>query len=274
MRDTPFSTSLNHLGFIYMRWFPGTSAGKESACNVGDVGLIPRLERSPGEGNGKPLQHSCLENSMNRGAWQVHGVTKSWMRLSDFHFTIQFSHSVMSNSLWLHGLDHARLPYPSPTPGICSNSCPSSQWCYPTISPSVIPFSFCLQSFPASGSFPKYWSFCFSLSPSNEYLGLISFIIDWFDLLAIQETLKSLLQHYSSEASVLQCSAFFILSYLYMTTGKTIAFTRWTFVGKALSLPFNMLSRFVIYFLPKSKCLLISLHYMRWKHYMKWISLH
>ena len=138
MRDMPFSTSLNHLGFIYMRWFPGTSAGKESACNVGDVGLIPRLERSPGEGNGKPLQHSCLEDSMNRGAWQVHGVTKSWMRLSDFHFTIQFSHSVMSNSLWLHGLDHARLPYPSPTPGICSNSCPSSQWCYPTISPSVI----------------------------------------------------------------------------------------------------------------------------------------
>ena len=106
-----------------------------------------------GEGNGKPLQHSCLENSINRGAWEVHGITKNWMRLSDFHFTIQFSHSVMSNSLWLHGLEHAILPYPSLTPSICSNSCPSSQWCYPTISPSVIPFSFCLQSFPASGYF-------------------------------------------------------------------------------------------------------------------------
>ena len=176
-----------------MRWFPGSSAGKESACNVGDLGLIPGLGRSPGEGNGKPLQHSCLENSVNRGDWQVHGVTKSWTRLSDFHFTIQFSHSVMSNSLWPHGLEHTRLLRPSPTPGACSNSCPSCQWCHPTNSPSVIPFSSCLQSFPASGSFPKYWSFSFSISPSNKYSGLISFIIDWFDLLAIQETLKSLL---------------------------------------------------------------------------------
>ena len=107
---------------------------------------------------------------------------------------------------------------------------------------------------------PKYWSFSFNNSPSNEYLGLISFRIDWFDLLAVQGTLKSLLQHHSSKASILHCSAFFIvqLSHPYMTTGKTIALTRWTFVDKVVSLLFNMLSRFVITFLPRSKHLLIS----------------
>ena len=105
---------------------------------------------------------------------------------------------------------------------------------------------------------PKYWSF--RLSPSNEYSGLISFRIDWFDLLAVQRTLKSLLQHHSSKASVFQRSAFFIvqLSHPYMTTGKTIALTRWTFVGKVMSLLFNMLSRLVIAFLPRSKHFLIS----------------
>ena len=107
---------------------------------------------------------------------------------------------------------------------------------------------------------PKYWSFSFSISPSNEYSGPISFMMEWLDLLAVQGTLKSLLQHHSSKASVLQCSAFFIvqLSHPYMTTGKTIALTRWTFVGKVMSLFFNMLSRLVITFLPRSKCLLIS----------------
>ena len=107
---------------------------------------------------------------------------------------------------------------------------------------------------------PKYWGFSFSISPSNEYLGLISFRIYWFDLLAVQGTLKSLLQHHSSEASVHQCSAFFMvqLSHPYMTTGKTIALTRWTFVGKVMSLSFNMLSRFVTAFLLRSKHLLIS----------------
>ena len=108
---------------------------------------------------------------------------------------------------------------------------------------------------------PKYWSFSFSISPSNEYSGLISFGIDWFDLLALQRTLKSLLQHHSSKASVLQCSAFFMvqLSYLYMNTGKTIALTICTFVSKVMSLLFNILSRFVIAILPRSKCLLILL---------------
>ena len=107
---------------------------------------------------------------------------------------------------------------------------------------------------------PKYWSFSFSISASNEYSGLISFRIDWFDLCAVQGTLKSLLQHHSSKASFLQHSAFFIvqLSYPYMTTGKTRALTRQTFVGKVMSLLFNMLSRLVIAFLPRSKCLLIS----------------
>ena len=107
---------------------------------------------------------------------------------------------------------------------------------------------------------PKYWSFSFSISPSNEYLGLISLRIDWLDLLAVQWTLKSLLQHHSSKASILQCSTFFMvqLSHPYMTTGKTIALTRQTFVGKVMSLLFNMLPRFVVAFLPRSKCLLIS----------------
>ena len=107
---------------------------------------------------------------------------------------------------------------------------------------------------------PKYWSFSFSISPSNEYSGLISFRMDWLDLLAVQETLKSLLQHHSSKASILRYSVLFIvqLSHPYTTTGKTIALTRQTFVGKVMSLLFNMLSRLVIGFLPRSKCLFIS----------------
>ena len=127
----------------------------------------------------------------------------------------------------------------------------------PSIFPSIRVFSnesvLCIR-------WPKYWSFSFNISPFNEYSGLISFRIDWFDLLAIQGTLKSLLQHHSSKASVLRCSAFFIvqLSHPYMTTGKTIALTRWTFLGKIMSLLFNMLCRLIITFLPRSKHLLIS----------------
>ena len=157
--------------------------------------------------------------------------------------SVQLSCSVVSDSLQPHGQQHARLPCPSPTPGACSCSCPLSWWCHPTISSSVIPFSSCLQSFPSSGTFlmsqflpsgmGKYWSFGFSISPSNEYSGLISFRMDWLDLLAVQGTLKNLLQWHSSKASILGCSAFFIvyLSHPYMTTGKTIALTRRTFVG-------------------------------------------
>ena len=176
----------------------------------------------------------------------------------------------MSDSLRPHGLQHARPPCPSPTPRVYSNSCSLSRWCHPTISSSVVPFSSCLQSFPASGSFPmnqffasggqSFWSFSFSIGPSNEYSWLISFRMDWLDLLAVQRILKSLLQHYISKTSILQHSAFFIvqLSHPYMTTGKTIALTRWIFVDKVMSLLFNMLSRLVITFLPRSKRLLIS----------------
>ena len=162
----------------------------------------------------------------------------------------------MSDSFWPHGLQRARPPCPSPTHGVYPYSCPLSRWCHPTISSSVIHFSSCFQSFPVS----KYWSFSFSISLSNEHPGLISFRMDWFDLLAVRGTLKSLLQHHSSKASILQHSAFFVvqLSHPYMTTEKIIALTRQTFVGKVMSLLFNMLSRLVITFLPRIKCLLIS----------------
>ena len=140
----------------------------------------------------------------------------------------KFSHSVLSDYLWSHGLWHARLPCPSPTPRVYSNSCPLSWWCHPTISSSVIPLSH-LQSFPVSGSFqmsqffalggqsigvfcirwPKYWSFSFSISPFNEYPKLISFRTDWLDLFAVQGILKSLFQHHSSKASILWHSAYF-----------------------------------------------------------------
>ena len=150
--------------------------------------------------------------------------------------SVQFSHSAMSTSLRTHGLQHTMLPCPSPTPTAYSTSCPLSRWCHPTVSSSVVPFSSCLQSFPASGSFPmsqfftsgrqSYWRFSFGISPSSEYSGLISFRMDWLYLLAAQGTHKSLLQHHSSEASILRRSAFFIvqLSHPYMTTGKIYSF--------------------------------------------------
>ena len=147
--------------------------------------------------------------------------------------SVQFSHSVMSASLRLHGLQHTTFPCPSPTPGAYSNSYPLSWWCHPTISSSSCHSLFLLPSiFPSIRVFsnesvlpirwPKYWSFSFSISPFNEYSGLISFRMDWLDLLAVQGTLKSLLQHYSSKASILQHSAFFIVqfSHPFMTTGK------------------------------------------------------
>ena len=170
-----------------------------------------------------------------------------------------FSRSVMSNSLQPRGLQHTRLSCPSPSPGVCSNSCPLSLCCLPTISPSVTPFSSCPQFCPPSGSlptswlcnrWPNYWSF--SISPSNEYSGLISFRNDWFDLHAVQGSLKSLLQHHNLKASVLQFSALFmacICIHLYMTTGKTIVLTIQTFV---------VCIEWCHNFLPRSKRLLIS----------------
>ena len=178
--------------------------------------------------------------------------------------SVQFSRSVVSNS----EPQHTRALCPSPSPGVHSDSCPSSQWYHPAISllspspqspvpPSIRVFS---NESTLHMRWPKYWTFSLSISPSNEHPGLIFFRMDWLDLLAVQGTLKSLLQHHSSKASILQCSALVIvyLSHPYMTTGKTIALTRRTFVGKVMSLLFNMLSRLVIAFLPRIKHLLIS----------------
>ena len=178
--------------------------------------------------------------------------------------SVQFSRSLVSDSLRPHELQHARPPCPSPTPGVYSNSCPSSQWwlqhlilccpllLLPPIPPSITVFS---NESTLRMRWPKNYSFSFSISPSSEHLGLISFRMDWLDLLAVQGTLKSLLQYHSSKASIFLRSAFFIVqfSHPYMTTGKTIALTRRTFVGKVMSLLFNMLSRLVMSFLPSKE---------------------
>ena len=174
----------------------------------------------------------------------------------------QFSPSIVSDSLRPHGLQHARPPYPSPTPGVYTDSCPLSQWCHPIISFFVVPFSSPFNLPQHQGVF-KWVSSLYQVAkvlefPSNENSGLISFRMDWLDLLAVQGTLKSLLQHHSSKASILQHLAFFIVSYPYMTTGKTIALTRWTFVGKLMYLLFNILSRLIITFFARSKHLFIS----------------
>ena len=150
-----------------------------------------------------------------------------------FFVSVHFSCSVMSDSLRPHGLQHARLPCPSPTSGAYSNACLLSWWCHPTISSFVVPLlQFCPPSFPqirvfSNGSvlqirWPKYWHFSFNISPSNEYSGLISFRVNWLDILAIQGTLKSLSQHHSWKASILWCSVFFMvqLSHPYMSTRK------------------------------------------------------
>ena len=156
----------------------------------------------------------------------------------------------MSDSLWPRGLQHARPPCPSPSPGVNSNSCPLSRWCHPTVASSVVPFS-CFQSFPASGSFQMSQFFASgdqsigvsvsaSVLPMNIQDWFPLGLTDWLDLLAVQGHFKSLLQHHSSKASTLQLSAFSTvhLSHPYMTTGKNIALTRQTFVGKIMSLPF------------------------------------
>ena len=189
-----------------------------------------------------------------------------------FHFSsVQFSCSVVSDSLRPCEPQYVRPPCPSPTestqsppkPMSIESVMPSNHLilCHPLLLPSIFPS---IRVFSNESTFrirwPKDWSFSFNISPSNEHPGLISFRMDWLNLLAVQVTLKSLLQHHSSKASIRWCSAFFIvqLSHPYMTTGKTIALTRWTFVGNVMSLLLNMLSRLVITFLPRSKHLLIS----------------
>ena len=188
-----------------------------------------------------------------------------------YHLSVKFSWSVVSDSLWPSESKHTRPPCPSPTPGFYQNSCTSSQWCHPTISCSVIPFSSHLQSFPASGSFLVSQLFAWGgqsigVSASTSVLPVNT--QDWSPLgwiagISLQSKglcFKSLLQHHSLKASILQHSAFFIvqLSHPYMTAGKAIDLTRWTFVDKVMSLLFNMLCKLVITFLPRSKCLLIS----------------
>ena len=185
----------------------------------------------------KFLVHVLLKSSLKDFE---HNLASVWYEWS----SVQFCHSVMSNSLQPHGLQHTRPPCPSPTPRVYLNSCPLSQRCHPTISYSVVPFSSLPSIFTSIRvfsdeyvlriSWAKYWSFSFNISPSNEYSGLISFRMDWLDLLAVQGTFKSLLQHNSSKASNLWHSAFFAvqLSHPYMTTGKTIDLTRWTLLAK------------------------------------------
>ena len=181
--------------------------------------------------------------------------------------SVQFSCSVVSNSLPPHEPQHARPPCPSPTPGVgpkpmsIKSEMPSSHLILcrpflllPPIPPSIRVFS---NESALHIRWPKYWSFSFNICPNNEHPELISFRMDWLDLLTVQGTLKSLLQHHSSKASILQHSAFFIvqLAHPYVTTRITTALTRWTFVGEVMSLLFNMLCRLVITFLPRSKCL-------------------
>ena len=192
-----------------------------------------------------------------------------WISLMDLFLHVQFSHSVVSDLLRPHEPQHTRPPCPSPTqssPKLMSieSVMPSSHLilCHPLLLlPSIFPK---IRVFSNESAlhirWPKYWSFNFNISPSSEHQGLSSFRMDYLDLLVVQGTLKSLLQHHSSKTSIIQCSAFFVFqfSHPHMTTGKNIALTRWTFVGKVMSLLFNMLFRLVITFLPRSKRLLIS----------------
>ena len=189
------------------------------------------------------------------------------------NYSVQFSRLVLSDSLQPHELQHARPPCPSPNsrslpkPMSIESVMPSSHLtlCHPLVLLPPIPPS--IRIFSNESAFhirwPKYWSFSFSISPSNEHPGLISFRMDWLDLLAVQGTLKSLLQYHSSKASILRHSAFFIvqLSHPYMTTGKTIALTRRTFVSKVMSLLFNMLSRLAITFLTREMQIKTTMRY-------------
>ena len=215
----------------------------------------------------KWMNESLYNKELVRTMYAVQKVMRTcrrWLKIFNLSFFLTlFLHKInlfssvqwlsVSDSLRPHEPQHATPPCPSPTPRVHANPCPSSWWCHPAISSSVIPFSSCPRSFPASGSFQMSQLFSSggqsigvsastSVPPMNT--PMISFRMDWLDLLAVQGTPKSLLQHHSSKASILWCSAFLIvqLSHPYMTTGKTIALTRWNLVGKVMSLLFNMLS--------------------------------
>ena len=185
--------------------------------------------------------------------WFLHNI-----KIFPYMNCFQFSHSAVSDSQWPHGLQHVRLSCLSPTPGTYSNSCPSSWWCHPTISSSVVPFYSHLQCFPESGSFPVSQFFIsggqsieVSASTSVHQINTQDWSpLGWTGWISLQSKGLSRVPHHSSKASILWHSAFFIvqLSHPHMTTGKTIALMRWTFVGKVMSLLFNMLSRWVITF--------------------------
>ena len=184
----------------------------------------PQFDKTSSSRHIPPAYSTSINNQRNGisahiAAWVycTNPENQKWLFSKVYSWLLFFSRSVVSDSLWPHGLKHAWLPCPLLSPGVCSNSYPLSQWCQPTISSSVAPFSSCPQSFPALGSFlwltlfirstlcirwPKYWSFSFSISPSNEYSGLISFRIDWFDVLSVQWTLRSLLQHHRLKALI------------------------------------------------------------------------
>ena len=203
--------------------------------------------------------------------WYKHSLWPGYRRnvlqnTDRYDSSVEFSCSVMSNPLRHHGLQHTRPPCPSPTPRVYSNSCPLNPWCHLTSSSChnlFLPHSvftsitvFTKESLLCM-RWPKYWNFSFSISPFNVYSGLISIRMYWLDLLTVQGTLKRLIQHHSSKASILQRSAFFIvqLSHLYVTTGKTIALTRWIFVGTVMPLLFNMLSKFgIVFFFQGASC--------------------
>ena len=165
--------------------------------------------------NSTTIMSKTMKYKEECNTWDIYSHRKKWQKVQ----SVQVSHSVVSDSLWPHGLEHTRPPCSPPTPRNCSNSYPLSWWCHPTIFLSCPLFLLPL-IFPSIRVFsnnsvlhirlPKYWNFTFSISPSNEYSGLISFRIDWLDLFAVQRTLKSLLRHHSSKAPILRCSAFFI----------------------------------------------------------------
>ena len=242
-----------------------------NAEDVRNICSIQGSERSPAEGQGNALQYSCLENPRDRVS--LEGYSPLGHKELDMTeaTSVQFSSVAQSCPTLSNPMDCSTPGFPAIT---------NSQSLLKLMSiESVMPFNHLIlchpllllpSIFPTIRVFsnesvlrirwPKYWSFTFSISPSNKYSGLISFRMDWLDLLAIQGTLKGLLQHHSSKTSVLQCSAFFVvqLSHPYMTTGKTIALTRCTFVGKVMSLLFNMLSRLVVTLLPRSKHFSVS----------------
>ena len=248
--------------------FPGGSDGKESTCQCGRPDSIPGLGRSLVEG---VATHSSVL------AWKTPRTEKpgrlghNWSDLLIGSIrSVQFSRSVVSDSSWPHGPQNARTPCPSPTPGVYSNSSPLSRWCHSTISSSVVPFSSCLQSIQASGSFQMGQIVAsggqsIGVSASTSVLPMNTqnwSPLGWTGWSSLQSKGLSRVFYNTTvqKHQFFQCSAFFIiqLSHPYMTTRKPIALPRQTFVGKVMSLLFNMLSRLVINFLPRSKRLLIS----------------